>query len=87
MTSTEVLLAINSLLLGLTGILLGVVGFFLRDLHRQFKTLVGRVNTLYTELAQVGTQGSLHRETNKEEIANLKLRVNRLEDSLLRNTR
>lgn len=87
MTSTEVLLAINSLLLGLTGILLGVVGFFLRDLHRQFKTLVGRVNTLYTELAQVGTRGNLHRETNKEEIANLKSRVNRLEDSILRNPR
>ncbi len=87
MTSTEILLAINSLLLGLTGILLGVVGFFLRDLFRQFKTLVSRVNTLYAELAKFGTQGAMHRETNKDEITNLKSRVERLEDSILRNPR
>ena len=77
--TSEILLTINSLLLGLVGVLLGFVGFFLKDLHKQFKALVDRVNNLYGETTRITTASTLHQDRNDEEIRALKVRVDRLE--------
>ena len=50
MDYTKTLLIINSLLLGLISLLFIITGYFLRDLHKDFKALIERVNNLYTDL-------------------------------------
>lgn len=50
MDKTEILLIVNSVLLGVVSILYMVVGYFLKDLHKDFKQLIERVNHLYTDL-------------------------------------
>ena len=50
MNYTQILLLVNSLLLGGISLLFLVAGYFLRDLHRDFKSLIERVNKLYTDL-------------------------------------
>ena len=50
MEKTEALLLVNSVLLGIISILFLVIGYFLKDLHKDFKTLIERVNKLYTDL-------------------------------------
>ena len=50
MNYTQILLLVNSLLLGVISLLFLMAGYFLRDLHRDFKALIERVNKLYTDL-------------------------------------
>lgn len=50
MKSTELLLLINSILLTLVTLSFLVIGYFLKSLHRDFKSLIERVNSLYAEL-------------------------------------
>ncbi len=50
MNSTEVLLVINSILLGLISLTFVVIGYFLKDLHKEFKQMIDRVNKLHGEL-------------------------------------
>lgn len=50
MEKSEILLLINSLLLAIISIMFLVIGYFLKDLHKDFKTLIERVNKLYTDL-------------------------------------
>ncbi|MHB8260460.1 MAG: hypothetical protein ACYDCN_08525 [Bacteroidia bacterium] len=50
MDYTKTLLLINSLLLACIGLSFFIAGYFLRDLHRDFKALIERVNKLYTDL-------------------------------------
>lgn len=50
MEKTEILLLVNSVLLAIISILFLVIGYFLKDLHKDFKTLIERVNKLYTDL-------------------------------------
>ncbi len=50
MEKTEALLLINSILLGIISIMFLVIGYFLKDLHKDFKILIERVNKLYTDL-------------------------------------
>jgi predicted PurR-regulated permease PerM len=50
MEKTEVLLIINSVLLSIVSILFLIVGYFLKDLHKDFKQLIERVNNLYSDL-------------------------------------
>ena len=49
MTSTEILLVINSVLLGVISLTFILIGYFLKDLHRDFKQMVDRVNKLNSE--------------------------------------
>jgi hypothetical protein len=49
MDKVQILLVINSIVLSFLSILFVIVGYFLKDLHRDFKTMVERVNTLYNE--------------------------------------
>jgi len=50
MNSTEILLVINSVLLGLISLTFGVIGYFLKNLHKEFKQMIDRVNRLHGEL-------------------------------------
>lgn len=50
MEKTEILLIINSVLLAIISLMFLVIGYFLKDLHKDFKTLIERVNKLYTDL-------------------------------------
>ncbi len=50
MEKTEALLLINSVLLGIISIMFLVIGYFLKDLHKDFKILIERVNKLYSDL-------------------------------------
>ena len=49
MDKVQLLLMVNSVLLSLLSVLFVVIGYFLKDLHKDFKTMVERVNTLYSE--------------------------------------
>lgn len=50
MTSTEILLVINSILLGVISLMFVLIGYFLKDLHKDFKHMMERVNKLHSEL-------------------------------------
>jgi len=50
MDNINIFLIINSALVAILGISLGVVGFFLKDLHKEFKTLLVHVNQLSSGL-------------------------------------
>jgi DNA anti-recombination protein RmuC len=50
MEKSEILLIINSVLLGIISIMFLVIGYFLKDLHKDFKILIERVNKLYSDL-------------------------------------
>jgi hypothetical protein len=50
MTSTEILLVINSILLGIISLLFFVIGYFLKNLHKDFKNMVEKVNKVHSEL-------------------------------------
>jgi len=79
MNNVETLLIINSALLGLIGILFGVVGFFVRDLHRDFKTLAAKVNELAKDHHAHLTGTQLIRELLERQVADLARRVGKLE--------
>jgi hypothetical protein len=49
MDKVQLLLVINSILLSFLSIMFLVIGYFLKDLHKDFKQMVERVNTLYTD--------------------------------------
>lgn len=50
MDYTKTLLIINSILLAGISLLCFVAGYFLRDVHKDFKALIERVNKLYSDL-------------------------------------
>ena len=50
MEKSEILLIINSILLAIISVMFLVIGYFLKDLHKDFKILIERVNKLYTDL-------------------------------------
>jgi DNA anti-recombination protein RmuC len=50
MEKTEILLLVNSVLLAIISVMFLVIGYFLKDLHKDFKILIERVNKLYTDL-------------------------------------
>jgi uncharacterized protein Yka (UPF0111/DUF47 family) len=81
MKSTEILLLVNSLLLGLVSISFVAIGFFFKDLHKDFKSLVERVNNLYMEL---NTHVKLFENLSgmyQKQIDRLNQRIDRLENS------
>lgn len=49
MDKVQLLLIVNSILLSFLSVMFLVIGYFLKDLHKDFKTMVERVNTLYNE--------------------------------------
>lgn len=49
MDKVEILLIVNSVLLSFLSVMFLIIGYFLKDLHKDFKQMVERVNTLYSE--------------------------------------
>lgn len=79
MTSTEILLVLNSILLGVISLLFLGIGYFLKDLHKDFKQMMERVHKMHNEL---GTHITLFENLTKvfqRQIDSLNERVKRLE--------
>ena len=49
MDKVEILLVVNSVLLSFLSIMFLIIGYFLKDLHKDFKVMVEKVNTLVSE--------------------------------------
>ena len=80
MDNIEILLLINSILLVMLGLLFGFVGYFLKGLHREFKTLIEKVNELYSDLHIHITLFDKISSLFEKRIDNLEQRVEDLED-------
>ena len=79
MNNTETLLIINSILLGLIGILFFALSYFLKNLHKDFKNMVEKVNTVHGELY---THLNLFQNLTrlfKKQIKGLKKRIRQIE--------
>ena len=82
MNYTQILLLVNSLLLGIISLLFFVAGYFLRDLHRDFKALIERVNKLYTDLySHIGWFDNTSKIFQKQ-VEGVQNKVNELETKL-----
>jgi hypothetical protein len=49
MDKAEILLVVNSILLTFLTVMFAIIGYFLKDLHKDFKQMIDRVNNLYQE--------------------------------------
>lgn len=84
MEKTEALLLINSVLLGIISIMFLVIGYFLKDLHKDFKTLIERVNKLYTDLySHISLFDNISKMFQKQ-VDSIDKRVSQLEENLKR---
>ena len=82
MNYTQTLLLVNSLLLGIISLLFLVAGYFLRDLHRDFKNLIERVNKVYADLySHINWFDNVSKLFQKQ-IDNVEEKVNVLENKL-----
>ena len=80
MEKSEILLLVNSVLLAIISIMFLVIGYFLKDLHKDFKTLIERVNKLYTDLyTHINLFDNISKMFQKQ-IDTLENRVEQLED-------
>lgn len=79
MTSTEVLLVLNSVLLGVISLLFLGIGYFLKDLHKDFKKMMERVHQLHNELDTHVTLFENLTKLFQKQIDSLRDRIKRLE--------
>ncbi len=79
MSNAEILLAINSSLLGIISLLFLLIGYFLKDLHKDFKQIMERVNTLHTELHTHTTMFDNLTKLFQRQIDNINERLKRFE--------
>lgn len=79
MTSTEVLLVLNSILLGVISLLFLGIGYFLKDLHKDFKQMMERVHKLHNELNTHVTLFENLTKVFQRQIDSLNERIKRLE--------
>ena len=79
MDKVQLLLIVNSVLLSFLSVLFIVIGYFLKDLHKDFKTMVERVNTLYNEHnTHVVLSKSFDKDIN-DRVSNLYRKVKKLQ--------
>lgn len=79
MNTIEILLLVNSGLLGLIGLLFGVVGFFVRDLHKDFKELAGKVSGIARDQSVHFEAFGILRELFRKQLKKVLNRLDRLE--------
>jgi hypothetical protein len=82
MSNSEIWLIVNSVLLGVISLLFFAIGYFLKDLHKDFKKMIDRVNTVHSEL---NTHVSLFENLAKvfqKQIDRLNERIKQLEKKL-----
>lgn len=78
MDKVQILLIVNSFLLSFLSVLFLVIGYFLKDLHKEFKTMVERVNTIYTQHnTHVITSQAFDQQINNR-VSNLYRKVKKL---------
>ena len=82
MTNTEILLIINSVFLGVISLLFVLIGYFLKDLHKDFKRMMERVNTLHSELHTHITLFDNLSKLFQRQIDNLSERIKKTEKQL-----
>jgi hypothetical protein len=81
MDKVQILLVINSIVLSFLSILFVIIGYFLKDLHRDFKTMVERVNTLYSDHnTHVMLSGSFDKNIQNR-VSGLYRKIKKLESS------
>ena len=82
MEKSEILLLVNSVLLAIISIMFLVIGYFLKDLHKDFKILIERVNKLYTDLySQINLFDGISKMFQKQ-IDTLENKVDELEEKM-----
>jgi uncharacterized protein Yka (UPF0111/DUF47 family) len=86
MNSTEVLLVINSILLGLISMMFILIGYFLKDLHKEFKQMLERVNMLNSELHTHATMFDNLTKLFQRQIDSLSERIKKIEKRLTSKT-
>lgn len=86
MDKVQLLLIVNSILLSFLSVLFIVIGYFLKDLHKDFKIMVERVNTLYTEHnTHVVLSKTFDKDIN-DRVSNLYRKVKKLQQRGAANT-
>lgn len=83
MTSTEILLVINSILLGVISLMFVLIGYFLKDLHKDFKHLMERVNKQHAELHTHITMFENLTKLFQRQIDGLNERIKKLEKVII----
>lgn len=81
MTSTEILLVINSILLGVISLMFVLIGYFLKDLHKDFKHMMERVNKLHGEVHTHITMFENLTKLFQRQIDSLSERIKKIEKS------
>ena len=82
MEKSEILLLVNSVLLAIISIMFLVIGYFLKDLHKDFKMLIERVNKLYTDLyTHINLFDNISKMFQKQ-IDSVERRVDNIEDEV-----
>lgn len=82
MEKSEILLLVNSVLLAIISIMFLVIGYFLKDLHKDFKMLIERVNKLYTDLyTHINLFDNISKMFQKQ-IDSVERRVDSIEDEV-----
>jgi hypothetical protein len=81
MDKVQILLVINSIVLSFLSILFVIIGYFLKDLHRDFKTMVERVNTLYSEHNTHVVLSSSFDKNIQNRVSGLYRKIKKLESS------
>jgi DNA anti-recombination protein RmuC len=75
MNQLEIILVFNSLLLG-------IIGYFLKDLHKEFKVLIERVNKIHTDFYSHQQIVETLNAFNEKQIERLEKRIEKLEGEL-----
>jgi hypothetical protein len=80
MDKVQILLIVNSILLSFLSVMFLIIGYFLKDLHKDFKGMVERVNNLYGEHNTHVTLSKNFDQSLQTRISILFRKVKKLED-------
>ena len=83
MEKTQLLLVINSILLGVISLMFVLIGYFLKDLHKDFKHLMERVNKQHAELHTHITMFENLTKLFQRQIDGLNERIKKIEKLLI----
>jgi len=84
MTSTEVLLVLNSILLGLISLTFLIIGYFFKNLHKDFKHMIDKVNNVHGELHTHITLFENLSKLFQRQIDSINDRIKRIEKIILK---